>query len=190
MILEKIKTHATIIIGDVNIYNNLKLEILNNNFSCLSFDYDAEDKNAKTLKLEDLEKIKLFLQNKSSENRYVITNRNMRLTGLQNAMLKLLEEAVENTKIIFVVESVNYFLPTVLSRMQVLDSNNFELEIKGNNRNSQNKNIKAKNIFSEYKKKLIMSKDFTGLEKLIKLEELNNKGLISEKQLTDYFALI
>jgi DNA polymerase III delta prime subunit len=109
----------------------------------------------------------------------------MRLTGLQNAMLKMLEEANENTKIIFVVESFSYFLPTILSRMQILDFNNF-----GSDNNNSNKNTKSKNIFSEYKKKLIMSKDFQGLEKLIKLEELNNRGLISEKQLTDYFALI
>ncbi len=180
-ILSKIKTHATILIGDVNIYNKLKQEIENTTLDYLNFDLNVEEKDERTLKLDDLEKIKSFLQNKSSDIRYVITNRNMRLTGLQNAMLKMLEEANENIKIIFVVESIAYFLPTVISRMQILDSNNFELN---------DKNIKSKNIFSEYKKKLIMSKDFNGLEKLIKLEELNNKGLISEKQLSDYFANI
>jgi DNA polymerase III delta prime subunit len=184
-ILSHIKTHATILIGDVSIYNKLKQEIIDTKLDYLNFDYDGEEKGEKTLKLDDLEKIKSFLQNKSSDIRYVITNRNMRLTGLQNAMLKMLEEANENTKIIFVVESFSYFLPTILSRMQILDFNNF-----GSDNNNSNKNTKSKNIFSEYKKKLIMSKDFQGLEKLIKLEELNNRGLISEKQLTDYFALI
>lgn len=189
MILAHIKTHATIIIGSANIYNKLKQEIIDTKLEYLNFDLNAEEKDEKTLKLDDLEKIKKFLNNKSVNVRYVITNRNMRLTGLQNAMLKMLEEANENTKIIFVVESAAYFLPTVLSRMQILDSNNFGLE-NNLNKNSDSKNTKSKNIFSEYKKKLIMSKDFQGLEKLIKLEELNNKGLISEKQLADYFALL
>ncbi len=184
MLLSKIKSHATIIVGNENIYNALKQEIINNNFLCLNFDYDAEDKDAKTLKLLDLEKIKNFLSNKSSEVRYIITNRNMRLTVLQNAMLKMLEEATESTKIIFVVDSIGYFLPTILSRMQVIESSNFELEIKDKKLTSN------QNSFSSYKKKLILAKDFYNLEKLLQIENLNSKDLISEKQLTDYLALI
>ena len=108
----------------------------------------------------------------------------MRLTVLQNAMLKMLEEATESTKIIFVVDSIGYFLPTILSRMQVIESSNFELEIKDKKLTSN------QNSFSSYKKKLILAKDFYNLEKLLQIENLNSKGLISEKQLTDYLALI
>ncbi len=192
--LSKIKSHATIIIGNENVYNDLKQEIIDSNFLCLAFDYNAEDKDAKTLKLDDLEKIKNFLANKSSEVRYVVTNRNMRLTVLQNAMLKMLEEATETTKIIFVVGTISYFISTVLSRVQILDSNS---ELFANNNNLENKEDKEdrktktnQNIFSTYKKKLILAKDFYNLEKLLQIENLNSRGLISEKQLIDYLALI
>lgn len=189
--LSKIKSHATIIIGNENVYNELKQEIINSNFLCLAFDYNAEDKDAKTLKLDDLEKIKNFLANKSTQTRYVITNRNMRLTVLQNAMLKMLEEATETTKMIFVVDTISYFIPTVLSRVQILDSNS-ELFTNNNNlENKEDRKIKTnQNIFSTYKKKLILSKDFYNLEKLLQIENLNSRGLISEKQLGDYLALI
>ncbi len=192
--LSKIKSHATIIIGNENVYNDLKQEIIDSNFLCLAFDYNAEDKDAKTLKLDDLEKIKNFLANKSSEVRYVVTNRNMRLTILQNAMLKMLEEATETTKMIFVVDTISYFISTVLSRVQILDSNS---ELFANNNNLENKEDKEdrktktnQNIFSTYKKKLILAKDFYNLEKLLQIENLNSRGLISEKQLGDYLALI
>jgi DNA polymerase III delta prime subunit len=180
MLLEKIISHATILIGDINVYDNLKKEILGSGDICLNFDYDPEDKETKSLKLEHLTEIKNFLSSKSVNTRYIITNKNMRKTELQNAMLKMLEEADESTKIIFVVESINYFLPTILSRMQVLDSNHLIL---GDSKN-------PKNIFSIYKKKTILEKNFKELERIVKLEDLYTRNLISDKQLNDYLSMV
>lgn len=184
-ILNKIKSHATIITGDNNFYLQMKKEIFESKLISLNFDYDEENKDEKTLKMDDLERIKLFLANKSSQVRYVITNRNMRLLGLQNAMLKMLEEAEESTKIVFVVNSINYFIPTILSRMEILDSANFTLE-----NDKISKQNSRHNLFSEYKKKSILAKDFIALEKIIQIDNLNDKGLISKKQLREYLALI
>ena len=61
-ILSNIKTHATIIVGDEYFYNVLKQEIINSNLLCINFDYDAEDKEAKTLKMGDLVRIKSFFE--------------------------------------------------------------------------------------------------------------------------------
>lgn len=178
ILLNKIKTHSTIIIGDKNIFNAFKKEIIQDSFESIIFERIQEDKDTYNFKIEDVKSLQNFMISKK-QNAYVLINKNLRNTQIQNAMLKLLEEGKDNIKIIIVSDSISHFLPTVMSRVQVLNINDFALE-----KNS------SKNIFSEYKKKLILGKDFSGLEKLIKLEDLNNRGLLSEKQLGEYLGLI
>ncbi len=184
--LEKIKTHSSLIIGNKSIFEILKKEIMQNSFESIIFERIAEDKDTYNFKIEDVKSLQNFMVSKK-QNAYVLIDKNLRNTQIQNAMLKLLEEGKDNIKLIIVSDSTSHFLPTIISRVQVLNTEYFGLEINSNN---SNKNIKSKNIFSEHKKKLIINKDFSGLEKLIKLEDLNNRGLLSEKQLNEYLGLV
>jgi DNA polymerase III delta prime subunit len=179
-ILSKIKTHSTIAIGDKVIFNEIKQEIINTKLQYLFIEKVLEDKDSFNLKVEDVKTMQSFISLKR-ERSYILIDKSIRNTQIQNSLLKLLEEGNENVQVIIISKIINYFLPTVISRVQILNESDFSVE---------NKNLKAKNIFSECKKKLIISKDFAGLEKLIKLEDLNNRGLLSEKQLSEYLGLI
>jgi DNA polymerase III delta prime subunit len=94
----------------------------------------------------------------------------MRKTELQNAMLKMLEEADSSICFVFVLDTTNYFLPTVLSRTQIINM------------------MSNKNIFTEYKRKMIIEKRFKDLEKILQAEDMYSRTLISEKQAQDFLT--
>ncbi len=170
-ILDKIKSHANIIIGDLSVYENLKRELEEGKKMFLAFDYfyHIDSKKRETsLILENLEKMRDFVKTKSDTVRYVISNRNMRKTELQNAMLKMLEESDNSICFIFVLDTTNYFLPTILSRVQTISM------------------MSSKNIFTEYKRKAIIEKKFLDLEKILQAEDMYSRTLISEKQVQDF----
>jgi DNA polymerase III delta prime subunit len=170
-ILSKIKSHANIVIGNFDIYEKLKTELLENKKTFLTFDYsDDKNKKEKSLVLEDLEKMRDFIKTKSDNVRYIISNRNMRKTELQNAMLKMLEEADASICFVFVLDTTNYFLPTVLSRTQIINM------------------MSNKNVFTEYKRKMIIEKRFKDLEKILQAEDMYSRTLISEKQAQDFLT--
>ncbi|MDQ5957221.1 MAG: hypothetical protein QG614_196 [Patescibacteria group bacterium] len=172
--LDNIFSHATIIVnGD---YESFKKELSNKNILYLSF--DVEDKNekdsVKNFKIEDLKKIKEFQNSKVSEKRFVATDRSFRSTVIQNAFLKLLEEPNPNIYIVLFTKNLSMFLPTVLSRSQII-----KVEDADKNKvvKDKIKNLKLKNRFDK-------------LERFLIAEDYNKRGLITDKQIEDYKALI
>ena len=126
-ILDKIKTHSTIIISGSNanifesIFNELASEIKNKTTEYVILEKTDESKNLLT---EDVETVQSFVKSKNTSPRYIITNKSIRNTVLQNKLLKILEETKENIFIIIVQESTVYLLPTVISRCQVIEMSN------------------------------------------------------------------
>ena len=90
------------------------------------------DNKDKSVKINDIRKISSFLQMKTIEGNHriiLIKNANMMTIEAQNALLKILEEPNNNSLIMLLSETADTFLPTVLSRVQVLHTNEiFESE--------------------------------------------------------------
>ena len=217
-ILDKVFSHATIVLeSEYFDYQVFKLELLEKKINYISFDTSLEETDIKkrnlNFKIEDIQKIKDFQNSKSTEKRFIITNRNLRNTVIQNALLKLLEEPNENTFIVFFVKDLDIFLPTVLSRCQVVK------DIKNKTaqtiiKNSDYKSIKN-NIIQNIKQKINLNTNtnlntstqtkinsslnisinsskntFEKLERLLKLETFKNKGLVSSKQIGDIYDIM
>lgn len=83
------------------------------------------EKENQTVKAESIRRIRTFLQLKSQENPYKIAlvhNSELMSDVAQNALLKTLEEPFENSIIILLSETTQPLLPTVLSRVQIINS--------------------------------------------------------------------
>lgn len=174
-LLNMVATHSTIFIGNEKDYQDLKDEIKNSTINYLFIDKTEDNKN---LLSEDVASIQDFIKTKTSSKRYVVSNRNIRNTTLQDRLLKILEEGGDNTFIIFVLDTADYLVPTVLSRVQLVHLEN-------------SKNINTVKIKTEKaKEKLIKNKNFNELEKILHLERAYNMGTITEKNFEDYISLI
>ena len=183
--LENIFSHASIVLesdskSHNSLYKKLKQELSENNIYFLSFDTDAQavDSNKKNLnfKIEDVQKIKDFQSSISNQKRFIITDRSIRSTVVQSALLKTLEEPTENTFIVIFTNELSILLPTVLSRCQVIDYDK-NIQEKDNTKNSIINNRFSKDRFEK-------------LERYLKIENLNQKGLVSQKQFEDYKELV
>ena len=176
-ILDKIKTHSTIIISGSNanifesIFNELASEIKNKTTEYVILEKTDESKNLLT---EDVETVQSFVKSKNTSPRYIITNKSIRNTVLQNKLLKILEETKENIFIIIVQESTVYLLPTVISRCQVIEMSN-----------------SVENLTSVDKKKslLIKNKKYTELLKLLEIENASMHGTITAANMSDYVSI-
>ena len=190
-LLSQIKTHSTIVIGDENFYPLLdEIKNLTSDYLSLEKIIDIDPKKSvKNLLADDVIEMQDFLKTKTSTNRYIITNRNIRNTTLQNRILKLLEEGGENTFVILVLDTIDYLLPTVLSRCQVMEEYTQHPPLTPPFDRDGN-NTKIKNIFTNVKEKLIKSKNFVELEKILQLELAYNMGTISEVNVRDYIGII
>lgn len=186
--LKNIITHSSIL--DFEDYNNFKNELLSNDINFLDFELDEDNKN---FKIEDVRKIIDFQNSKSSEKRFLITNRNIRNTVVQNALLKVLEEPTENTFLVFFVKNKAMLLPTFLSRCQIINiENNNSLLVNLNDKieKGEERDIIIKKILNS---KTIQNNKyirFAKLERFLKIENWNNRGLVSEKQFEDYKNLL
>lgn len=171
LLLDSIKTHSTIIISgtDESVFSQLVSEIKNKTSEYLILEKVEDSKN---LLSDDVESMQSFVKSKNSNPRYIITNKSIRNTILQNKLLKLLEEAKENIFIIIVQDSIVYLLPTVISRAQVIDmSNTNETSI------------------SKKKSSLIKSKKYNQLLDLLEIENASIHGTITAANISDYIAL-
>ena len=211
-ILNKIFSHATIILekDSFNLdsdYNKLKLELSKAGINYICFDTNpkATDSDSRSLnfKIDDLQKIRDFQNSKSSERRFIITDRSLRNTVIQNALLKIIEEPTENTFIIIFTKDVSMLLPTILSRCQLMKD--LEKSSGKNNINNSDKNtIKEEAPNQKTKEKIINSKSintansegnkyenrFEKLERFLIIENLNERGLVSQKQFEEYKNLV
>lgn len=174
MILEQIFSHATIVVGGD--YDRFKKELEGKNIFYLAFDVDdiKEDKPVRNFKIEDLKKIKDFQNSKTTDKRFIISDRSLRSTVIQNALLKLFEEPTENTHFVFFTKSTAMLLPTVLSRAQVLRLREID----------ENEKIKEKI------KSIKLPGRFDKLERFLIAEDYHKRGLVSDKQMEEYKTLI
>lgn len=83
------------------------------------------EKDNQTVKAESIRRIRTFLQLKSQENAYrfaLVHNSELMSDVAQNTLLKTLEEPFENSIIILLSETTQPLLPTVLSRVQIINA--------------------------------------------------------------------
>ncbi len=126
--LEKLNRSALDIIYEIENINEDELllkRLADGNYSDL-LKIGNEDKS---IKINDIRKISSFLQMKTVEGTYrivLISQANNMTIEAQNALLKILEEPYENSLIILLAEVVDAFLPTVLSRVQIIRVNQTE----------------------------------------------------------------
>jgi DNA polymerase III delta prime subunit len=171
LLLDSIKTHSTIIISgtDDSVFSQLVSEIKSKTSEYLILEKTDDSKNLLT---DDVETIQSFIKNKSHTSRYVITNKSIRNTVLQNKILKLLEEGGENIFIIILQESISYLLPTVLSRCQVIDMTHTE-----------------ETLINKKKLALIKNKKYKELLELLEIENAGVHGTITNANVNDYIGL-
>ena len=93
---------------------------------------------------------------------------------MQNALLKTLEEPNSNVSIIIFVNNISLLLKTIISRSQVYDfSNNYDSADK----------------YKALKDKLIQHNKWNELEDLLKAIDMNERKLITEKQINSYLSI-
>ena len=169
-LLEQIAFHAVCFVGS-DVSDALKEE-LSETLNKIVIEQSEDHKNF--LK-SDVEILQQFQKTSTSQKRYFLTNLNIRNTTVQNMLLKVVEEPSQNTVIIFVVSSLNLLLPTLRSRLQVINvSDSFSgIDKKVNEKIEQAK--KSLNI--------------NELERLLHIQKIIDSGNASEKQIADYLSI-
>lgn len=165
-LLEQVALHAVCFVGD-DAFEILKSELQDN---LNKFILEKND-DAKNLLFEDVENIKKFQKTSSEEKRYILTNRSIRNTQVQNALLKILEEPTRNTIIIFVITTADILIPTIKSRVQII---NF---------------TKHSDIFDEKIENAIKNLKPREIMDLLTVKKIKQRGNASEKQIADYLAI-
>lgn len=163
--LEKIAFHAVCFEG-VQVFEDLKesLEAIPNKIIL-----EANEDHKNFLK-SDVVTLQQFQKTKTEHKRYFLSNLNLRNTVIQNMLLKVVEEPSDNTVIIFVVPDVSVLLGTLVSRLQIIQTedgdNEFEVKL-----NAAIKNVNTKEI-----------------ERLLYIKKVKDSGAGSQKQIADYLA--
>jgi len=172
-ILEKIHTHASIVVcDDVEIEKENLLSVINKveNSTIKIFEKNGE-KGTVNFAIDEARELVDYQKTKSANKRFVVINKKFIRGEGQSALLKVLEEPSENTFIIILTTSTNTILPTILSRCVILD------ERKEKSKDS------IKNSF-------IKNKDFKNLERLLTLENAGERGSISAKYVADFARVV
>lgn len=118
------------------------------------------DNEDKSIKINDIRKISSFLQMKPVEGAHriiLIKKADMMTIEAQNALLKILEEPYNNSLIILLSETSDAFLPTVLSRVQVLQVNQIL------NRETQPIPFDEKEIIAYHLQKILLLGDISSI---------------------------
>lgn len=104
---------------------NVDKQLLNNRLKDGFYpDLLSIEKENQTVKAESIRRIRAFLQLKTQEHQYriaLVHNSEVMSDVAQNALLKILEEPAPNSMIILLSETTQPLLPTVLSRVQIIN---------------------------------------------------------------------
>lgn len=184
--IEKLFHHANVIL-DKNTFDIILDELKNKNNEVLCFLYDEDLEGGKNLHIDEVRSINNFVNTKTINKRYVLISKKIANTVIQNSLLKLLEEAKDNICFVIFVDNLAYLLPTVLSRVYILNLNNTENTDLYNN---YFLNEKIQEIFNLKIKKLIENKNFKTLEKLMIIKDYYQKGVLPEKNFLDYINIL
>ena len=93
-------------------------------FDITFIEKDPESKNSQSIGIEDIKTIhkKIFLKPfRSATKAIIIDDAHILTPEAQNALLKILEEPPKHTIILLAAESKDAFLPTILSRCQIVE---------------------------------------------------------------------
>ena len=132
-------SHAYLFVGDKGIgkclfAKELAKELLNtgNLETCIDYKYVSKDKDKKDLAVEKIRKEVLdniYIAPAMSDRKvYVIDDGETLNAASQNALLKTLEEPPKDVHIIIISNTLNTFLPTILSRINVINFYGIESE--------------------------------------------------------------
>ena len=198
IMIEKFYSHANIVLND-NLFESIKRELLDMNAEVLCFNIDrfvsktGKEEEEKNLLIDDVKSIRRFISINSNNKRYIICNKRMLNTSVQEAMLKILEEGNKNNVFIFFTNTINYLLPTILSRC-VLYNNNDLLEmgfdIKDNKENRIDDYLDIIELIDKKMELFIKSNKYKDLEKLLILKNEFISGNLNYKYINDYLSLI
>ncbi len=105
------------------------LELLQSNFSDLFIDNlnhpDLWIRNYTTFTIEDSRDLKKFNQTKASlNNKIALISANSITIEAQQSLLKVLEEPYPGVMIFLVLPNINLLLPTIISRVEILEIEN------------------------------------------------------------------
>lgn len=123
-IINKLSHHAYLLVGTSSLRNLLVDELLTVHNISLKANLDFFDHSYDTFNIEDARNVKTFHETKpigSSGKKIFILSMNGITIEAQNALLKLLEEPSEYSHFFLILPSAHLLLPTVKSRMQIVD---------------------------------------------------------------------
>lgn len=132
-------SHAYLFVGQKGIGKSLfarelaKVVLNTNNLdTCLDYKYVCKDSDKKELSVEKIRKEVLddiYIAPAMSDRKvYIIDDGETLNASSQNALLKTLEEPPQNVHIIIISSSLNTFLPTIISRINVINFYGIESE--------------------------------------------------------------
>jgi len=175
------------------------LELLQSNFSDLFIDNlnhpDLWIRNYTTFTIEDSRDLKKFNQTKASlNNKIALISANSITTEAQQSLLKVLEEPYPGVMIFLVLPNINLLLPTIMSRVEIL-----EIENKSMVKNKEALHFLSLSIserlllLEEWRKKDVAENRLwatgllNGIEMYIKNNNINN-GLLSILNIKKYIS--
>ncbi|HEY4484073.1 MAG TPA: hypothetical protein VI752_02790 [Candidatus Paceibacterota bacterium] len=175
------------------------LELLQSNFSDLFIDNlnhpDLWIRNYTTFTIEDSRDLKKFNQTKASlNNKIALISANSITAEAQQSLLKVLEEPYPGVMIFLVLPNINLLLPTIMSRVEIL-----EIENKSMVKNKEALHFLSLSIserlllLEEWRKKDVAENRLwatgllNGIEMYIKNNNINN-GLLSILNIKKYIS--
>lgn len=175
------------------------LELLQSNFSDLFIDNlnhpDLWIRNYTTFSIEDSRDLKKFNQTKASlNNKIALISANSITAEAQQSLLKVLEEPYPGVMIFLVLPNINLLLPTIISRVEIL-----EIENKSIIKNKEALHFLSLSIperlllLEEWRKKDVAENRLwatgllNGIEMYIKNNNINN-GLLSILNIKKYIS--
>ena len=201
--LDIIYSHANFVLSE-DLYEVFKKELLDNNCEVLAFDIEISTinkkdkhpdniiKEDKNILMSDISKIRRFVSLRSSNIKYIISNKKLLNTAIQEGILKLLEEASENIRFVFFTDTTDYILPTILSRCVVYREGDFPdviFDRKNNNNRSEDYNS-TMDLLNKNIELFVEKGRYKDLEKLLNIKNELNSNNLSTKYVKDYLGIV
>lgn len=203
--LDIIYSHANFVLSE-DLYEVFKRELSDNNCEVLAFNVEISAPNKKekhsdnkTIKedknilMPDISNIRRFVSLKSTNKKYIISNKKLLNTAIQEGILKLLEEASDNVVFVFFTDTIDYILPTILSRCAIYKESDFPniireyKSIKNNRSEDYNKTM---DLLDDSIESFIKQGRYKDLEKLLNIKNELNSNNLSTKYVKDYLGIM
>jgi hypothetical protein len=189
-ILDKIKTHSTIVEGGRNTFEKLKREIADEKVD--NFILESHDDK---LGADEFRSLSSFFNLKYSQRKMIVIYVAGVSDIVQNMMLKTLEDGNENVQMVVIIPNTSILLPTVISRVQILKdlvSEDFDIR----NLPSMKEMIEWNRqdlyfLANSFLPKMTKVGKFKEIERLLEIMQIFIDGDINKKQFLQYvFSVI